>query len=635
MAMASAAIRFPAGLARKRIDPALRARVRADQIATLFTQWRRTTVSMLLGASILAVVMWSTAPPPLFAAWLLAIAANQAWRYRLACRYRLAIPAPMERVRWGHAWALGSTIAGTLWGAAGVVLFVPGDVGHQALLIVCLFGVVLGGIDLTAVYKPSFYGFVLPALTPLILRVALAGDQVHAFLAAVMLVVLAFVLRFGHNLNNLMIHSLAIRYENLDLIRELQEQTAAADAARADAEEANRGKTQFLAAASHDLRQPLHAMGLLAAALSAKVREPEVRDIVGSINLSVEALERLFSALMDISKLDAGAVAPVRVAFALGSLFARIERQFAPLAASRGLRLMLVRTRLWIDSDAVLLERVLANLIGNALRYTSHGGVVAGVRRRNGELWIDVVDSGVGIAANEHDRIFDEFYRAGIARDGNRQGMGLGLAIVRRLARLLDHRLEFTSVPGRGSRFSVAIPRAAPGPASAIPQRDRRSSKSSLPGALIAVIDDEPSVVDGMRACLTQWGGNVVGGASTDEVLAALGDTGRYPDLIVADYRLAAGELGTTVIDRLRDEFGVFIPAMLVSGDASAQAITAMRASRLDMLLKPVVPASLREMAERLLDSATERSEEPPFRLHNGEKKAPREGAPEDRLSSG
>jgi hypothetical protein len=145
-----------------------------------------------------------------------AIAANQAWRYRLAGRYRTAVPAPMERVRWGRAWALGSTIAGTLWGVAGVILFVPGDVGHQALLIVCLFGVVLGGIDLTAVYKPSFYGFVLPALAPLILRVALAGDQVHAFLAAVMLVVLAFMLRFGHNLNNLMMHSLAIRYENHD-----------------------------------------------------------------------------------------------------------------------------------------------------------------------------------------------------------------------------------------------------------------------------------------------------------------------------------------------------------------------------------------------------------------------------------
>jgi CheY-like chemotaxis protein len=346
-------------------------------------------------------------------------------------------------------------------------------------------------------------------------------------------------------------------------------------------------------------------MGLLAAALSAKVREPEVRDIVGSINLSVEALERLFSALMDIAKLDAGAVAPVRAAFALGSLFARVERQFAPLAASRGLRLTMVGTRVWIDSDAVLLERVLANLVGNALHYTAHGGAVVGVRRRNGQLWIDVVDSGIGIAASDRDRIFDEFYRAGVAQDNSRQGMGLGLAIVRRLARLLKHRVEFTSAPGRGSRFSVAVPRAVAGPAAAIPQRDhQRASKSPLSGALIAVIDDEPSVVDGMRSCLTQWGAMVVGAASAEEILAALGDVGKYPDLIVADYRLAAGELGTEVIERLRREFGVTVPAMLVSGDASTAAITAMRTSRLDVLLKPVVPALLRDIAERLLDSA-------------------------------
>jgi len=406
--MLATAVRLPAGAAPTRTDPALGARVRAEQIATLFSQWRRTTVSMLLGASILTAVMWATAPPLAFASWLAAIAANQAWRYRLTCRYRAAVPEPQQRERWGHAWALGSALAGALWGAAAVALFVRGDIGHQALLIVCLFGVVLGGIDLTAVYRPSFYGFVLPALVPLILRVAFEGDQVHLFLAAVMLVVLAFVLRFGHNLNALMAHSLAIRYENVDLIRELQAQTIAADAARADAEEANRGKTQFLAAASHDLRQPLHAMGLLAAALSNKVREPEVLDIVGSINLSVEALERLFSALMDISKLDAGAVAPARAAFPLSTLFARVERQFAPLAASRGLRLTLVPTSMWIDSDPVLVERILANLVGNALNYTERGGTVVGVRRRPGPYRIDVGDSGGGIAPPHRQRHVDE-----------------------------------------------------------------------------------------------------------------------------------------------------------------------------------------------------------------------------------
>jgi hypothetical protein len=196
------------------------------------------------------------------------------------------------------------------------------------------------------------------------------------------------------------------------------------------------------------LRQPLHARGLLAAALSSKVREPEVRDIVGSISLSVEALERLFSALMDISKLDAGVVAPARTTFALSPLFARVERQFAPLASSRGLRLTVVPTSIWIDSDPVLLERILANLVGNALNYTEHGGAVVGVRRRTGRRWIDVVDSGVGIAPADRERIFDEFYRVGVTRAAGQQGIGLGLAIVRRLARLLPVRVFFDARAG-------------------------------------------------------------------------------------------------------------------------------------------------------------------------------------------
>jgi signal transduction histidine kinase/CheY-like chemotaxis protein len=636
MSMAFASIRIPAGLASGHMDPALTARVRADQIATLFTQWWRTTASMLLGASILTVVMWGTAPPHLFAAWLAAIIANQAWRHQLARRYRAVAPAPLERQRWGHAWALGSTIAGALWGVAAVTLFVPGDIGHQSLLIVCLFGVALGGVDLTAVYKPSFYGFVLPALGPLILRVAYTGDQVHVFLASVMLVVLAFILRSGRNLNALMAQSLAIRYENLDLIRELQAQTAAADAARASAEEANRGKTQFLAAASHDLRQPLHAMGLLAAALSAKVREPAARDIVGSIKLSVEALERLFSALMDISKLDAGGVAPARAPVALAALFGRIERQFAPLAASRGLRLAVVQTRAWVDSDAVLLERIVANLVANALNYTERGGAVVGVRRRAGKLWIDVVDSGIGIAAGDRDRIFDEFYRAGTGRVSGRQGMGLGLAIVRRLARLLDHPFVLASAPERGSRFSVAVQRVAPDRAAiASPCPPRPAAMNSLAGAVVAVIDDEPAVVDGMSACFAQWQATVVGAASADEIVEALGDAGRYPDLIIADYRLADGVRGTEVVERLRDEFGVDVPAMLVSGDASPDAIALMHASRLDVLLKPVVPELLRVTAERLLHATAEPAAASAVGGCASQKKAPHEGAPEDRPGSG
>ena len=580
------------------LAPALLLRARADQVATLYAQWPRTTAAMTLGAAILAAVMWGTVSAGVFAAWFAAVLTNQAWRLRLARRYRAAAPAESTSARWGRAYALGSTFAGALWGCAGVVLFVPGDPGRQALLIVCLFGVILGGLNLTSVYKPAFYGFVLPALLPLIVRVAAEGDGLHVYIAAVMIVVLAFIVGFGHNLNNLMTQSLTIRYENVDLIRELTRESAAADRARATAEAANRDKTQFLAAASHDLRQPLHALGLFGAALAARVDQPAARQIVDCINASVEALERQFTALMDISKLDAGAVRPSRSRFPLAPLLARLEREFAPLAAARRLRLSIARTAAWVDSDPVLLERILANLVSNAVRHTERGGAVVGVRRRGQRLAIEVRDSGNGIPRGERDRIFDAFYQI---HPGSRAGggMGLGLAIIRRLAALLDHPIELDSTP-RGSRFAVIVPRAAPSAPDST-QRPRHRAPQSLAGALIAVIDDEPAIIDAMRLWFAQWGASVCGGGSGQDVLAALGKLGRTPDLIVADYRLAGAELGTDAVALLRAEFAQPLPAVLISGDASAAAFVAMRATAPDVLLKPVLPAELRALAERLL----------------------------------
>jgi signal transduction histidine kinase/CheY-like chemotaxis protein len=586
------------------LDPRLVRRARADQIATLFTQWGRTTSSMTLGGLILCAVMWKVAPHNELVLWLGAILVNQAWRYALARRYRAASPPPECRERWGRGWTVGSTIAGSLWGAAGVLWFAPGDIGHQALLIVCLFGVIMGGINLTSVYKPTLYGFALPTLAPLIGRVAIEGDQLHAFIAAVLLVVLGFILRFGHNLNNLMTQSLAIRYENIDLIDELQAQTAAADRARAAAEAANRGKTQFLAAASHDLRQPLHAMGLFAAALSARAQDLQVRNLVGSINASVEALERLFCALMDISKLDAGAVAPKRAAFPLAPMFERLQREFGPVAAAKGLRFTVVPTRMWVDSDPLLLERILANLASNAVRYTARGGVVIGARRRAGRLMLQVWDSGVGIPARERERIFEEFYQIDNAARQGSQGMGLGLAIIRRLAMLLGHVVHIDSEPGNGSRFAIEVTRVTPANATEGARLQPAAPRAAtLTGACIAVVDDEGIVVEGMQALFAAWGAQVVGAASGEAMLTALGEVETYPDLLIADYRLAHDELGTEVVARLRRELGLPIPALLISGDSSAVTLERLRSCGVDFLLKPVLPEELRTEAERLLAS--------------------------------
>ncbi len=591
------------------IAPSLLARARADQIVILYRSWHRTTLSMTLGAAIFCVVMWGQVRPMWMAAWIGAILLNQAWRGRLARAYARAQPPASAAEKWGARWALGSTVAGALWGIAAVGMY-PASPPHQGLLIVCLFGVILGGLNLTAVFKTSFYGFVLPAIAPLIIRVAAEGNQVHVFTAIVMSVVLAFVLGFGHHLNGVLTHSLAIRYENLDLIGELQAQTEAAEAARAAAEAADRGKSEFLAAASHDLRQPLHAMGLFAAALAAKARDADVKPLVASIHASIDALEALFEQLLDLSRLDAGALRPERGIVSLGPLFARLSDDFAPQAAASGVALRAIPTRLAVDSDPVLLERILRNLLANAARYTRSGGIALGARRQRDNVRIDVIDTGIGIGAADQARIFDEFVQIGAtSRQAGGRGLGLGLAIVRRLTGLLDHPLELASRPGRGSRFSITLPRATPQRRRADPggHSDSRAAATAaeraFAGRHVVVIDDDPAIVAGMKALFGAWGARVTGASDAETGATALAASGLPEvDLIIADLRLADGASGVDAVASLRALLHAEIPAMVVSGDVTESARAEARASRVSLLSKPVVAPALLAAARAAIE---------------------------------
>ena len=590
-----------------RYAPPLIAHARAAQVATLYRSWHRTTASMVLGALLLCSVLWEQESVEVMALWLAAILANQAWRGALASAYRRAQPPGADAPRWGAYWAVGSTLAGALWGAAAIAMF-PTSPSYQALFIVCQFGVILGGLNLTAVYKPAFYGFVLAALLPLIVRVASLGHQVHLFTALVLGVVLAFVLAFGRQVNDVLTQSLAMRYENVDLIVELKAQTDAALVARAAAETANRAKSQFLAAASHDLRQPLHAMGLFAAALAAKTHDPEMKPLVASIRSSMEALEGLFAQLLDLSRLEAEALRPAPVAFALGTLFERLAADFAPQAIAAGLFLRATRTRLVVKSDPVLLERILRNLLANAVRYTPTGGIVLGVRRSDSDARIDVVDSGIGIADADRAHVFDEFVQLAATprHHAGGRGMGLGLAIVRRLGGLLGHPIELASTLGRGSRFSITVPRAIvcgrdrnPLPAHAVPAS---ITSAALAGRRIVVIDDDPTIVAAMRALFASWQAVAVGGTDANSALTALVAISHaganHADLIVADLRLANGQSGIDAVARLRTSLGANTPALIVSGDTSAEAQAEVRSAGFPLLTKPVVASALKNAAE-------------------------------------
>ena len=364
---------------------------------------------------------------------------------------------------------------------------------------------------------------------------------------------------------------------------------------------ANQSRSRFLAIASHDLRQPLHALNLLVAQMKLETDEARRQHVAGQIDAAVGNMNELFNVLLDISKLDAGGVVPAMGTFPIASILRLIETTFAAAARDKGLHFSVVESSLVVRSDPVLLGRILQNLVSNAVRYTSDGGVVVGCRRARGQLRIDVCDTGVGIAEQQQKNIFEEFYRvAGVDRD-REEAMGLGLAIVKRLANLLEHPIELVSIPGRGSRFSLRVP-AVPGAeivVSAPPAAAHPAAIDSLRGQMIAVIDDDRLVREGTHGLLESWGCRVVAAATCAETIAALG--GRPPDLIISDFHLGDGGTGPDAIRHLRRLSRTEVPAFLISGDVSPDRLRDAQAAGLRLLHKPVSPMALRSMLAQLL----------------------------------
>jgi signal transduction histidine kinase/ActR/RegA family two-component response regulator len=364
---------------------------------------------------------------------------------------------------------------------------------------------------------------------------------------------------------------------------------------------ANLAKSRFLAAASHDLRQPLHALGLFVAQLHGRVRANERKRIVARIDAALSSMNELFNALLDISKLDAGVLSPSITEFPVAKLLDRVDMTFTGAAREKGLSLRIVSSSAWVRSDFVLLERIVFNLVSNAVRYTSSGGVVVGCRKRGVNLRIEVWDTGTGVPQDQQQNIFGEFYRLGAPGGDGPSGLGLGLAIVDRLCRLLDHSVNLTSTLGKGSCFSVAVPLVAArpeideSPAPARPLMDVSNRK------LVVLIDDDPLVLEGMGGLFRSWGYHLLVAGGDDEALAGVADRDRPPDLIISDYHLPGGKTGIEVIEGLRTALSAEIPAFLVSGDTSPELLRQARASGYHLLHKPVDAMTLRAMVSHVL----------------------------------
>jgi signal transduction histidine kinase len=360
---------------------------------------------------------------------------------------------------------------------------------------------------------------------------------------------------------------------------------------------ANEAKSRFLAAASHDLRQPLHALALFV----GELREMQLPSAAGAlaqrIERSVEALEALLEALLDLSKLDLATIKAVPRALPLQDMFVRLTSQFAPSAAAKGVSFHQVRTSVWVRSDPMLLERILLNLLANAVRYTARGRIVLGCRRRGPNVEIVVADTGVGIEPYHLPYVFQEFYRAVPPERGVSAGLGLGLAIVKRMAALLDHRVEIESTVGRGTLVRVLLPRV---PSQERADAPRLAAPDTLRGLHVLIVEDDAAVIDAMHGLLKRWDCDVSTAADGEEALERARE--RPPDVVLCDLDLGHGSNGIEVAQRIRSECGSRVRCAVVTGASSPEVIAQARATGYPVLFKPTAPAKLRAVLEHFAD---------------------------------
>ncbi|KXJ57203.1 NahK/ErcS family hybrid sensor histidine kinase/response regulator [Neptuniibacter pectenicola] len=366
------------------------------------------------------------------------------------------------------------------------------------------------------------------------------------------------------------------------------------------AEEANKGKDKYLAAASHDLLQPMNAARLLISALRERSLPQQDAHLVERVHMALENAEDLLTDLLDISKLDQNAVTLDVSRFRLDHLLHSMVSEFQPVADDKGIDLKSQPSSVVVMSDSRLLLRIIRNLISNAIRYTATGKVLVGCRRKEGVVSIQVLDTGIGIPDDKLDAIFKEFNQLDSPNARDRQGVGLGLAIVDRIATILDHKLTVSSIEGRGSMFTVEVPLVEQLPDSPELVAINTPQVNMLNELSILVIDNEENILVSMDALLSQWGCRIITALSADEALILCQDEAFVPDVILADFHLDNHALGTEAIALIRDYFGLSIPAVILTADRSSECGQLFKAMALPVINKPVKPSKLRALLTHL-----------------------------------
>lgn len=569
----------------------MRIRIRQEQTRMLYAHRLSILTGSFAIALISTVVLWQYSDKTTLSLWFAAALILLAIRWHLTNGYKKQSRKEQNEhyQLWASLFTVGSFVNGLLWGLVPVIFFTK-DPAVLALILIMHAGFISGAALATSIYLPALLAFIVPSTLMFTVSLLVQGGLEYWPQALLTICYFITIVFFARRNNHSVTEQVRLRLKNTELLTDLRAQ-------RDKAEQAVKDKNQFLAAASHDLRQPVHALGLFVNSLKTRDDPKQRKYILEKISESTEALGSLFHGLLDLSKLDAKVLENNPETVNLSELMSLIESEFQYTASEKNLALTIpTATPFAAYIDVALLERILRNLVSNAIKYTSEGCVSVIIEAESDKLLtIAVRDTGIGIDQSEFENIFSEYHQLQNPERDRRKGLGLGLAIVRRLCQLLDIPISVKSKLGAGSTFTLTVPRGDESKIIPALPEDESYDHDALS---LVVIDDEQDIVEGMEQLLSGWGHKVIAATSIQGALSAL-ENEAAPDVIIADFRLGGQASGLDAIRVISEEFNCDIPALLVTGDTAPERLIQAASASVPVLYKPLEPNVLKEALSR------------------------------------
>ena len=564
-------------------------KIKIEHSKLLFAFYKKAIIIALPFGAALAYLFFETIEFRFLLIWLFILIASCIGQFFFVSAIeKKAARNRNEYLYWTKTLNLLSIATGCQFAMAAIAtMYLPANL----YFLVCYFLVVSVTIISCCGFKDAFLAFA----TPILIGLAISGFIFFIsqwYLNFLLVIVAALFITLSKYFENTLVESIRIRFDNDHLIDEL-------GIKKAEAESANMAKSIFLASASHDLRQPLHALNFQLASFETHLDTNTQKELTKKMKRSLSTLNDLFDGILDISKIDSGITSPQFEDFNISECCSRLLDEFEQEATNKGLTLKFETQAVIVNSDLILLERILTNLISNAIKYTDHGEVKVETIINGDLVKININDTGQGIATNELEHIFDEFYQIDENKKTNTRGLGLGLFIVKRLCQLLNHELVVTSETGRGSKFSIILPL---GDSSIVSKKQGLTEhQANLSNLSVMLIDDDIDIIEATEELLTRWGCEVSAAQNTTQAMRHI-DNGVTPDIIVSDYSLADDVTGVEVIEKINRVCNLNVPSLLLTGDTSSQTLSDAISNGYIVLHKPVSPKLLRETISNLIN---------------------------------